>query len=235
MKENLEGLIIYRNLLQDPIIADIDKGNLNKADFKAKVIELAESKGLSGNVLKQHIFKLVTQDDNIFTHMADKGLPIGESLCQAVAEDVRQILNFIEDLRATTMHDPIFSDYQPSMEKQDNSIAELLRIMILQTNNPRATTEALAGYYKTNSFGIMANYNAFVWREDRGLVGVESKHPETFDSLVGYEYQKNILKENIQRIKVLTLIGNCLRPILHFRLAVAIIMTVSGTHRIPPV
>ena len=44
-----------------------------------------------------------------------------------------------------------------------------------------------------------------------------------------------VLKKHIQYIKVLSLIGNRLRPVLHFRRTIAVVVTVGGAHRVPPI
>lgn len=199
MKINLNNLLIYRNLLEDPIVKAVQKGKLDSAGFKHKLIELAESKGLSGCVIEKHIFELVASDENIFTVRAEQGLPIGETLYEAVLSDIYTIISFLKALYSEAACDDIYTNYRPSSPCQgSNAFAEVSRIMAICSEDCKRSVQLLADYYKKNSYGTMARYDAFVWRVDKGLVGVENKNIQGFESIVGYERQKQKLKENTQ-------------------------------------
>lgn len=199
MKASLNSLIIYRNLLDDPIVKGIHKGNLDKASFKYSLIELAEAKGLSGCVIEKHIFQLVATDENIFTVRAEQGLPIGESLYEAVLSDIYTIIGFLKALYTEVAYDDIYTNYRPSSpNKADNSFEKISRIMAVCSEDCRRSVQLLAEYYKKYSYGTMSKYDAFVWRCDKGLVGVENRNIQGFDAIVGYDRQKLKLKENTQ-------------------------------------
>lgn len=199
MKVSLKGLLIYRNLLKDPIIKGLHKGQLENANLKYKLIELAEAKGLSGCVIEKHIFQLVAADENIFTRRAEQGLPIGESLYEAVLNDINVIISFLKAMYSEVAGDDLYTNYRPSsICKGGRAFDEISRIMAVCNEDCKRSVQLLADYYKKNSYGTMSRYDAFVWRVDKGLVGVENKNIQGFDALVGYERQKQKLKENTQ-------------------------------------
>lgn len=197
MKANLKDLLIYRNLLADPILQGVHKGKLTSSSFKYQLIELAEAKGLSGCVIEKHIFQLVASDENIFTVRAEQGLPIGETLYEAVLNDIYIIVGFVKALYSEVAGEDIHTNYRPSSPSKVNSaFDEISRIMAICGEDCKRSVQLLAEYYQKHSYGTMAKYDAFVWRVDKGLVGVENKSIQGFDCLVGYERQKQKLKEN---------------------------------------
>ena len=197
MGTNLKNLIVYRNLLNDEIISNLNKKQLHDPAFSAKLVQLAETEGWSGNILEQHLLTLMSKDENIFTRFAERGDPLGSSLEDIVASDLLYIINFMEKINANIEETQIFKNYLPGKE-QSAPLTEEFKNILLQKRDIKLITQALYRYYKKYSFGIMSECKAFVWRTGHGLVGVKNTQLESFDKLVGYEYQKKILRENTQ-------------------------------------
>jgi predicted AAA+ superfamily ATPase len=72
-----------------------------------------------------------------------------------------------------------------------------LKTKFQQTDNWSSLINPLANYYRQFGTGIFANYLAFRWYGGN-LVGIPHPDPIQASSLVGYEYQKELLLQNTE-------------------------------------
>ena len=92
--QNLDGLIIYRQLLDDALmqrlIAAAAKNTTeSQAEISYQLIIKAETLGLSGNIAQNYVIHLIAQDENIFSQQAEKNSgAVGDSLLKASAQDI---------------------------------------------------------------------------------------------------------------------------------------------------
>lgn len=216
--EELEELIIYRNILQDKLIKKIKKlisqlnnKQKNQAKIKSNYYELcheliktAEKDKLQGDLWKNYCLNLIALDENTFSLTSEKlGTALGSSLYQAATHDLQILkklfnLNLIEigHILGINQFDFI-NDFQPSFLNNTHNFKKLKEIFS-QITTPKKLTKQLAEYYHTTGAGKMNKYIAFRWKKDKGLIGIENPDPITFNDLAGYESQKEKLIQNTE-------------------------------------
>lgn len=223
LSASIDKLLVFRHILKDEIIKDIknfissdlnNEGNL--FDIYSKLIQVAETKKYSGNILKNHLIDLLLTQENLFSAYCEKiqnekeFLPKG-TLFNALLSDIEiisKIYNF--NLASLTNEDnslfSIVNDYviDEALATKDNSKSckeELISTIkeALENKNFEAVIRKMASYYKSYGCGTFGDYLAFKWSDDEEkLEGVTSISKVTFDDLVGYENQKKILIENTE-------------------------------------
>ncbi len=203
--KDLNKLVIFRGLLDDPIIKQLlahadragEGGDLPPATV-ADLIAFAEQYGLAGNVLGDHLIYLLVVDENTFSITAEKQRgQVGESLLAACAHDLA-ILRRLYDSTAA-LAGGLLADYRPTVA------SDLLAFNALKHSwaaagaaAPDAGAAMLARHYAVYGCGQMANHVAFRWDRKNGLIGITHYDKTTFDDIIGYERQKNTLKENTE-------------------------------------
>jgi predicted AAA+ superfamily ATPase len=201
----LNDLVIFRSLLDDPVVKQLlarderagEGGTLSPATVGA-LIALAEQYGLAGNILGDYLIYLLVVDENPFSITAEKQRgQVGASLLAAGAHDLA-ILRRLYD-RAAALAGGLLAGYRPTVA------SDLLAFTALKQSwadpaaaDPAACAALLARHYGVYGCGQMANHVAFRWDRKNGLIGITQYDKTTFDDIIGYERQKNTLKENTE-------------------------------------
>ena len=87
---DLDNLLLYRGVLQDPLV-QLLRSNAATAEKNAALIKAAEELSLEGDIVFEYLLHLLAEDENPFSIMAEKsGGQIGASLQQAVVRDITQ-------------------------------------------------------------------------------------------------------------------------------------------------
>lgn len=215
--QQMSRLLLYRNLLNDSLIAGMQALQPASAQandqyaIAAELIAWAEKNGISGNVPENYLLCLLGCDENVFSRIAGKngGQPAG-SLIKVIAHDIailKEMLKagfsarFGDDVRA------VLEDYQPACNIQgrlpgkfyDLALLRDLFFDITQNHTPQQVATALSQYYTRYGCGKLAGYGAFKWdSQQRELVGVEHTDPVELADIIGYEYQKAELVRNTE-------------------------------------
>lgn len=213
---NLEGLTIYRELLKDPVISNLNllfkelsKTNPNIDEiFKLyftlqnKLLEDSEAFGLSGNLLKSYVIDFLIKDKNFFTLTCEKiGSSIKENLYNIALNDIKIIyflINFNLDSIGSLINYPcnFFNNYSPSNKINKIKHFEAYKDNILNADSSKKFLDSLIEYYFHVGCGELSDCIAFKWDNPKGLIGVKNFNKITLDDIVGYEYQKKILVKN---------------------------------------
>lgn len=178
--------LIFDNLKSSAAVAAVEKNNTKAA--MREVIKFAETAAVTQNAGREYIVSIISDDENILSSLAARGLKIGESLYNAALTDIEHIFKEIM---------PVFDSisYMPSgnpagfYEGYCKSEAELV-----SEKRPKEFLDKLIKHYKMLGTGIKAKYTAFKY--NGALEGISDTDPVTFDSLIGIDYQKNILIDN---------------------------------------
>ena len=176
-----KDLIVCRNFLDDE---DINV---------SKLVEIAESAGLSGNLYRSYIiYKLAHEPNLISTTIERNDGKIGESLREIFKHDIK-ILFFDKYFYATYN---FLGNYKPTIENTSESFNELLN----KLENLRGVDEivdAVISHYKKFGCGDIADYRAFRFDEsNKNLVGIKYFENIRLDDLIGYAHQKELLTKN---------------------------------------
>lgn len=150
----------------------------------------------TGKSWQAYLLERILQDDNPFTHLAQKvtfaNLP--PALIKASRQDLNILQNFYE-----------CSNHRISQWMQD--VAEITPILWSETlqrptvfkgvENWGEAIETLANYYRQQGTGIFAQYRALRWQSGQ-LVGIINPDEIQITELVGYETQRDILLKNTE-------------------------------------
>ena len=179
-------LYIFNNIEKDDCIRGIlDKNN---TVVMRKIIEFAETRGVTKSSIREYVVTFLADDDNVLSRVAQSGGEIGKDLYKIALFDIDQI------------YDTLFSipiKYAPS----DNShgFFEGYRSSITSMSEAKSDKELLDGlirHYREYGGGELSRYAAFKY--DGGLFGVSEIEDVTFNTLVGLEHQKQVLKDNTE-------------------------------------
>jgi predicted AAA+ superfamily ATPase len=206
----IDELIIFRNLLEDEIIqkflqATNDPANRSLiSDYTAKLISKAECLGLSGNLFKNYLTYLIAQDENIFSKMTEQaGGKIGASLLKAVVHDMTILKDLLcSDFKALTSNKLIeeYSPTCPSTTPGSVILETQLTDALTQDASPEHLALLVLQHFATYGYGDMANFKAFRWQDNQGLVGIKHFDKITLTDIVGYERQKATLVSNTESL-----------------------------------
>lgn len=197
MKTFLEKLLVFQDLSTDEFLVDMLTTDLSNASFKSRALKLAEDDGITGEILLIFLMNKIIEQDNIFTRLASKGTSPGLSLLKALENDWQVLHQICIYLKSAVKQDMFYNSYQPSVA---NDISKPLAILevICSDKTHLEKTQALQQFYYSNSYGLMAKYQAFIWRKTNGLQGVKSRNEHGLDALIGYESQKDLLRSNTE-------------------------------------
>lgn len=210
LNTKIDELIIFRNLLEDEIIQKFlqainDPANRSLiSDYTAKLISKAECLGLSGNLFKNYLTYLIAQDENIFSKMTEQaGGKIGSSLLKAVVHDMAIFKELLcSDFKALTSN-KLIEEYSPTSPSTTPGLVILetqLTDALTQDTSPEHLALLLLQHYATYGYGDMANFKAFRWQDNLGLVGIKHFDKITLTDIVGYERQKATLVSNTESL-----------------------------------
>lgn len=212
-KINLDTLILYDNIRQDEIVSAAVK-IFNEFDYheyisymeadyyfiQRKLLENTDRLDIIGTYWQNHICRLVSESENRFSLMCEKGR-LDENIRNIAGREMGEVkkLYHMEWQRiGEVFHDNGTSVCTMRQEVGHSSQAgcrDLVRKALGAETN-LDTVEGLKAYYVEYGCGIFERYQAFVW--DKMLVGVTNYDKITFDQLIGYEKQKELLIENTE-------------------------------------
>ena len=195
----LNRLLLFRNILEDKLLAEMMTVESHTGEYStaAKLIEKAEKVGLSGDLVKEYIFYLLANGDNVFSRTAERnGAKLGDGLLRAAGHDIVVLREFLQQ-EMNIFTENVMHDYQPTGAVKNRSIYDIKKYFTDAGIPADEAAKGLCGHYRRYGYGILADYMAFKWDEKAGsLVGISSCDDITFDSIVGYERQKQELIDN---------------------------------------
>ena len=186
----LDSLLVCRNLKDDEIIRNFESLNI---EIVAKIIEKAEFLGLSGNLRREYLIHVLTQEPNLVSTTIEKsGGNIGESLKTAFVHDIKLLMSILKN-EIDNYH--IIKDYKPTKIMATESKINLNK-QLENTNSADDVADVFISHYRRYGYGDIANYRAFRWNGK--LIGIKHFEDIHLDDLIGYEHQKEILIGNTE-------------------------------------
>lgn len=191
-------MLIFGGIAEDSILRDIITPNGYLSAW-SKLIAFAEETASSDNVLREYIITKLLNEENVLTLKCENAESIGESLYNSALYDIKNIWNtyFEFDYLAMAKENklPYMNNYI-STEKNNYKFLDYHNSLmaLLKCSTPKELLDRIITHIKKYGCGGFAKYIAFTWSD--GLIGIE--HPDTisFESLVGLEFQKDILISN---------------------------------------
>ncbi len=195
-------LFIFYNVLHNEALQAVIAGERTSA--MRRLIEFSETEGVTEEPLTELIVSLLANDDNVLSRLAQENKQIGRDLYEFALADIRQIFGLINQdggfAYANSNNAPVFADaYYASIHS------------MTLAKTPEALLDLLIAHYRQLGVGVFAKYIAFQF--DGQLTGIEMIDTSvTFDSLIGLEYQKQVLIDNTKAL----LAGNRANNVLLF-------------------
>jgi len=203
---NLQKLLVCRDILADNIMrlfCDLAK---NPADtdlpyiLAGALIEQAEQKNFSGNLLRAQLLYLLAQGNNAAAQTTERtNGSCGAGLHQAFSHDIKILWPLLKKEDLPDMFGPaqkLLSAYLPT----DSKLPENLQFLDHGVSSASTSTEltiTLLDYYRRYGCGEIASHRAFCWdSKKQTLIGIRHFEDIAFSDLVGYERQKQQLLEN---------------------------------------
>ncbi|MBO6293350.1 MAG: ATP-binding protein [Selenomonas sp.] len=217
---DLNQLILCRNLLQDEVIHHIAHPADTPEEFRseaaacaARLIHLAETRGLGGNLMRTYLLYLLVHEKNLAAQAVEefaKDGQIGGSLLQAFIHDLSLLLPLLELPASTFLALPLLDDYSPT-KMQGSEALSALQELTKDAHEAQDYAVALLTYYRCYGYGEIASYRAFRWDEKKKrLVGIRHFEGQRLSDLIGYAHQKDLLTGNTEAFVAGRPANNCL-------------------------
>ncbi len=193
----LDGLVVFRNLLEDPVVAPLGDAmfHLAKGDDDLAALEaLAEFERrlfAHGTCWTSYLLEAVLDDENVYIM---KYAVEGRRANPLMDEAADRELEYLGQLGQLTLDE--------LLEELDSGAREIF------ANLPRWQTRSadFAGEYAdrvehvaTRGYGMFATHNMFVV-EDGKLVPVKHPDPQLLEDLPGYERERAKVVENTEAL-----------------------------------
>ena len=185
---NLQELIVCRNLLNEEIFT----GAANEFETSARLIERAETLGLSGNIYRAYLIYVLAHEPNLVSMTIEqRGGKIGDSLREIFTHDIETLLPIFSDEfggNFTTLN-----DYKPTVASDNEALNALLK-RLKKSTTAQEIADTFIKHWRRFGYGDIATYRAFRW--DGNLIGVRHFETIKLDYLIGYAHQKELLIGN---------------------------------------
>ena len=185
-------LYLFNNIKKNDILDAVL--NIKNDSIKAinKLIDFGISKGLDGNIWKKYIIYILIYNDNSYTRAIEKGL---ETFGQTSYLD--SDLKFFYDLYNEDIDLGEATNFKFKSKSKDRYLTNAINYIYERIKDDKFETfkDAILSFYKNVGLADMAVYKAFRVA-DGVLKPIKNVLDVSFDDLIGYDYQKNLLKEN---------------------------------------
>jgi len=207
--QSLQYLTICRNILKNPVVMALEeevriqsKGpekekKLQQSKLNGLLLERAEALGLQGNIAVSYLIYLLGEGKNTAAQSIERYGKAGESLSKALEKDLEILWPYLHLTAANDLVSPLLSDYQPTNVANFTYLSRLLQGLHEATNAKEAAAFLLEHYKKFGS-GDLARYMAFKLDDDGNLRGIEKFPLLDYNDLIGYERQRERLRQNTE-------------------------------------
>ncbi len=163
-------------------------------DAISKLVTFSTKWKLTGNLWKKYILYTLINNDNPFTRAIERNQEV-------VGESEFALLDLEEFHNLYNLNAPFLNrvnNYNFLKTTGSHYIRDLIEELYSSIDNSfKSFKNAILGFYKNKGLGEMAIYKAF--RVNDGVLEpIKHVLEVTFDDLIGYDYQKNLLKANTE-------------------------------------
>lgn len=201
MNGSLQGLIVCRHFLEDPVlgaIAALETGQPAsgaKQHIAATLIERAEKLGLKGNLLSSYILYLLADGQMESAAAIERAGRAGAGLIAGMAIDMAILWPYLTRPASVFLDLALLDAYEPSLPRTYDHV-EVLTATLKNCTSATAAASALAAHYAAYGRGQLARFQAFRLDEAGELQGIRDFPDLSWDDLIGYAAQKERLLEN---------------------------------------
>ncbi|MCR4655857.1 MAG: ATP-binding protein [Lachnospiraceae bacterium] len=230
-------LILYRRMLNDGLLSEMVFLKEKKRDEDTELsgecffrvagglIEKAEEYGFFGNLWKVYITFLLAVDENPYSLALEMRSSKGNSLISAAVHDMEYIKElfdhdgFLSDPEQDGKLCALITDYQGDDDRKriyDKGIRDRIQALEKRLEGAKDGAEfakVLGEYYTESGTGQYGLYKSFRLSHDRDgveIVPIICPDDAKLSDLIGYELQKERLKENTEAFLNGRSANNCL-------------------------
>lgn len=185
LKTKLDSLCVFRELLEDEVIASLCSylERPTNSSYAAFVGALYRANG--GNI-SEHIRTLCENSENVCVRLLGRGEPLPAYMEKALSEEL-DVLQQVAALTAQTLREPL---------KYDGYLPEFATAPIRLRETYRHRLDNIGQY----GYGIYARNRMFRVEEPDILVPVANPDPIRLSDLVEYERERKIIVDNTEAL-----------------------------------
>jgi len=195
MKQLIDKLVVFAKLREDEVTKCLLNAHTERqfSEFLLLLVQQSEEYGLSGDIFKQHIIRVLLTDENVFSIACESGKMTEEKSLYKLAE--KEVKLVVDLLNYNFTEAAVYKQLLPYVPvvSQHSKIIEICE----KEMTPQKFLQTLVESYKANGCGVICgNYMfSFVNGELR-----PAKRPAVvnFDDIIGCERQKRLICENIE-------------------------------------
>ena len=225
LEKEAMGLLIYRSMLQDPLVAKICR--LSRLGWERKTdtdewVEtlcglmtglLAKTEGTAAgeNLWQNYLIRILAGDVNPFSKTAARTsdfLP-QSSIYRAACSDLRIIrqLYFFQLPETDTVDGEIIQEigsFHPAAfpgageEDRYEKELQLIKTAFAEYRSEAELAAVLASFYQRTGCGKFGQFNCFRWVDGVGIVGIAHPEQVSLSDLIGYQQQKETVVHNTE-------------------------------------
>ncbi len=201
----LDGLVLYRSILNDPVIPALKNISMGKdaaLDFSELIYiltESAEASGYGGDIFKNYMFNLFLYDENRFSLYCENNKNVqNTSLYKLALNDIKILKSVLSsDFSSLCSENGLLSeifDYKPVNKKENDFLAHMNTAV-----SGEELLEVFVNFYNDFGCGDISRFRFFGYNDALGKIeGIDNPDPITFDDIIGYKSQIEELIQNTE-------------------------------------
>ena len=203
---NLDSLVLYRTILDDPVIIclkEICKNNdtmINLSKIGSILVENAETFGYGGNLFKNYLLNLFLYNENQFSMYCENNKSIeNTSLYNLALNDIKILKSLISIELSSLIKENIPALYELQNYKPVNKSENEFLIYANAVSDEKEFLKTFITFYSTSGCGDISLYRSFKYDDKKEkIIGIKKPDSITFDDIIGYESQTKELIDNTE-------------------------------------
>ncbi|MBQ7755772.1 MAG: ATP-binding protein [Oscillospiraceae bacterium] len=187
LKKRLNSLVIFRNLLENPLIKKLNEflltlhNNSEQSEKIDRYCAFVSELYSHGENLTEYVFKILSEDENSYVKKRGEGITAGIHETECLANELA-VLNEVGKLSCEWLTDKIgFNDFLPKYQICDMDYSQLYAERLLKI--------------RQIGFGVYSTNHIFVMGEN-DLEPVSYPDPIRLSQLSGYDEERQEVIEN---------------------------------------
>ena len=187
LKNRLNSLVIFRNLLENPLIKKLNEflltlhNNREQSEKIDRYCAFVSELYSHGENLTEYVFKILSEDENSYVKKRGEGITAGIHETECLANELA-VLNEVGKLSCEWLTDKIgFNDFLPKYQICDMDYSQLYAERLLKI--------------RQIGFGVYSTNHIFVMGEN-DLEPVSYPDPIRLSQLSGYDEERQEVIEN---------------------------------------
>ncbi|MDR1616435.1 MAG: ATP-binding protein [Syntrophomonadaceae bacterium] len=211
---NLNKMTVYNDIMDHPLLQkavylikpdkplEVNDREVLEARLRHDMIAWQYERKLNGKPWKTLIAYLLWESENVFSLAGEKGQRLPAAILELAQRDLKNIWNLFHlhwqtispELNDFMNQELIFPDFERSFTARKRIKALNAFKIILNSDAVSEVEDLIAQVYRQYGCGLLAQNFAFHGEEE--LIPIENPGVTPLDALIGYSYQKEVLRRN---------------------------------------